>query len=198
LAGLQPNLRAAIFVVLHLSPDFPSQLPTILSQPHGLLAVHPKNGDRIGHGVIYVAPPDRHLILCDRYMEVTAGPRENLHRPAIDPLFRSAARHYGSRVIGIIFSGLLDDGAVGLLAVKMRGGVAIVQNPDQAQWSDMPQRALECAHPTYVVDTPDIALSSLHCWMKIRSKLIQGKAGLCRRLLMTKRQNSLSPQRARR
>jgi two-component system chemotaxis response regulator CheB len=94
-------------------------------------------------GQIYLAPPDRHLLLSDRHMMLGRGPRENLVRPAIDPLFRSAAMHHGSRVIGVVLSGFLSDGAAGLNAIKRCGGIALVQDPSDAIVDEMPRRALE-------------------------------------------------------
>ncbi len=143
LVGSLPiDLPAAVFLVLHIPAQSPSLLPEILSRSGPLRALHPTNGEVIQHGLIYVAPPDHHLLLEDGFVRVVRGPRENRHRPAIDPLFRSAARAYGSRVVGVILTGSLDDGTAGLLAIKRRGGVAIVQDPDDALYSSMPRSAL--------------------------------------------------------
>jgi two-component system chemotaxis response regulator CheB len=108
-------------------------------------------------GYIYVARPDRHLTIEDGKVRVLRGPRENRHRPAIDPLFRTAARVFGSRVVGIVLSGLQDDGSAGLYAINQRGGVAIVQDPDDAIVKDMPNRALEYAEPQYILPAREIA-----------------------------------------
>lgn len=148
--GLPPRLPATIFVVVHVPADFPSILPQILTRMGPLPAEHPIDNEAIRLGHIYVAPPDHHLTIEDGRVRVQRGPRENRHRPAIDPLFRSAAREYGSRVIGIVLSGLRDDGSAGLYAVKHRGGVAIVQNPDDSIWREMPQRAIDYVHPQFV------------------------------------------------
>jgi len=149
-APLPRNFPAAIFVVLHLSPESTSVLPLILSRAGHLPALHPRNGEPIRAGRIYVAPPDNHLLLEDGRVRVAHGPRENRHRPAIDPLFRSAARWYGPRVIGVVLTGSLDDGAAGLLSIKKRRGVAVVQDPSDALFPDMPRSALEHVDVDYV------------------------------------------------
>lgn len=141
--GLPADLPAAVFVVLHVPPTARSALPTILDRAGPLLAAHAQDGESIEHGRIYVAPPDRHLLIKDGQVRVVPGPRENGHRPAADPLFRTAARTYGPRVVGVVLSGALDDGTAGLQAVKMRGGLAVVQSPDDALFSSMPSSALE-------------------------------------------------------
>jgi two-component system chemotaxis response regulator CheB len=149
-AGLPQHLHAAIFVVLHLAPQSTSVLPYILSRASSLPAAHPKDGERIQMGRIYVAPPDQHLLIEDGKVRVIRGPKENRHRPAVDPLFRSAARWYGPRVIGVVLTGSLDDGAAGLLAIKKRGGIAIVQDPAEAFCGDMPRSAMEIMPVDYV------------------------------------------------
>lgn len=141
--GLPANLPAAIFVVLHISPNGPSVLPNILNRRSALNALHPKDGEPIEYGRIYVAPPDRHLLVKRGHIQVAHGPKENRHRPAIDPLFRTAARAYGARVVGIVVSGALDDGTAGLMAIKNKGGVAIAQDPQEALYDSMPRSAIE-------------------------------------------------------
>jgi two-component system chemotaxis response regulator CheB len=141
---LPADLPAALFVVQHLSAEFISTLPEILARAGPLPARHPNDGDHVKPGTIYVAPPDCHLLLRQPHtIELSRGARENLHRPAIDPLFRTAARLYGRRTIGVLLTGTKDDGTAGLLAVKLRGGVAIVQDPNDAAFAEMPQNALE-------------------------------------------------------
>jgi two-component system chemotaxis response regulator CheB len=121
---LPTNLNAAIFVVLHISPHRSSNLPEILTKAGNLNAAHARDGEPIQHGRIYVAPPDRHLLLESGQVRVTEGAKENRFRPAIDPLFRSAAYAYGSSVIGVVPTGAQDDGTAGLWAIKDRGGAS--------------------------------------------------------------------------
>jgi two-component system chemotaxis response regulator CheB len=140
---LPRGLNAALFLVWHLAPGYRSVLPEVLSRSGPLPALHPRDGDPIEPGRIYVAPPDHHLLLERGYVRVTKGPKENRFRPAIDPLFRSAAYVYGARSIGVVLSGALDDGTAGLWTIKLRGGTAIVQDPADATHRSMPLSALE-------------------------------------------------------
>jgi two-component system chemotaxis response regulator CheB len=142
-AGLPATLPAALLVVVHTSPQSPQVLAHILAQAGPLPAAYATEGRVIEPGHIYVAPPDYHLLVEQGQLRVTRGPKENRFRPAIDPLFRSAAYSYGPRVIGIILSGMLDDGTVGLWAIKNRGGVTLVQEPSEALYAAMPQSALQ-------------------------------------------------------
>jgi two-component system chemotaxis response regulator CheB len=141
--GLPEQLPAAIFVVLHVRPDAPSLLPAILNRVGVLPAAHAVDGEPIRTGRIYVAPPGMQMYLQRNRVTVERGPRENMHRPAIDPLFRTAAHHHGSRVIGVIASGALDDGTAGLQAIKDAGGIAVVQDPADAACASMPAHAME-------------------------------------------------------
>ncbi|MGH2510533.1 MAG: chemotaxis protein CheB [Ktedonobacteraceae bacterium] len=140
---IPPDLPAAVFVVLHVPAETPSLLPDILSRAGPLPVSHPTNGAPIEYGHIYVAPPDYHLLIEREYMQLVRGPKENRHRPAIDPLFRSAAGAYGQRVVGVILTGALNDGTAGLLAIKRSGGVAVIQDPAEALYASMPQSALQ-------------------------------------------------------
>lgn len=148
--GLPRDFPAAVLVVMHVAPEGTSVLPDILKRAGELPARHAREGDTMRPGQIYVAPPDNHLVVEDGRLRVAHGPKENRHRPAIDPLFRSAARWYGPRVIGIVLTGSLDDGTAGLLSIKKRGGVAIVQDPEDALCGEMPRSALEVVKVDYV------------------------------------------------
>jgi two-component system, chemotaxis family, protein-glutamate methylesterase/glutaminase len=141
--SLPADLPAAVFVVLHVPPTGSSALPDILSRQGPLPATHVKDGEPVESGRIYVAPPDHHVLLRAGHVHLARGPRENGHRPAVDPLFRSAARHYATRVIGVVLSGALDDGTAGLAAIKARGGLAVVQEPTDAMYPGMPASAIE-------------------------------------------------------
>lgn len=141
IAALPPDLPAAVFLVLH-SSTAPSMLPRILARAGRLPVVHAADGAPIRAGTIYVAPPGHHLLVSRGHMHVVEGPKENGFRPAIDPLFRSASRAYGRRALGVVLSGMLDDGTAGLLAIKAHGGVAMVQDPDEAIAPSMPRSAL--------------------------------------------------------
>ena len=137
------DLPAAVFVVLHIPAHGLGLLSTVAGAA-ARLPVHPaEDGMAIEQGHIYIAVPDRHLLLADGHIHLGRGPRENMTRPAIDPLFRSAAITYGGRAIGVILSGLLSDGAAGLTAIKRCGGTALVQDPADAAADEMPRRALE-------------------------------------------------------
>ena len=140
---LPEELNAAIFIVWHLSPYSNSMLPEILNRAGKLKAKHPNDGEPIELGKIYIAPPDHHLLLESGRIRLTKGPKENRFRPAIDPLFRSAAYAYGSRVVGVVLTGALDDGTAGLWAIKDRGGIAVVQDPAEAEQPSMPASALK-------------------------------------------------------
>jgi two-component system, chemotaxis family, protein-glutamate methylesterase/glutaminase len=154
--SLPADLPAAVFVVLHVPSTGSSALPDILSRHGPLPAAHVKDGEPIENGRIYVAPPDHHVLLRTGHVHLSRGPRENGHRPAVDPLFRSAAHQYASRVIGVVLSGALDDGTAGLTAVKSRGGLAVVQEPGDALYPGMPDSALEHVRVDHVVPTADM------------------------------------------
>jgi two-component system chemotaxis response regulator CheB len=156
-AGLLQNLPASLFVVIHIPSESKSVLPQILSRSGPLRAAHAKDDEPIERGRIYVAPPDQHLLLRQGRIRLVRGPRENNHRPAIDPLFRSAARAYGNRAVGIVLSGARDDGAAGLIAIKKVGGIAIVQDPDEAIFPDMPRSALKAVTPDFCLPVKEIA-----------------------------------------
>lgn len=156
-AALPTTLDAAIFIVWHMSPDVMGLLPQVLNRQATLVATTALDKELISTNRIYVAPPDKHLLLEKGVVRVTRGPKENRFRPAVDPLFRSAAYSYGSRVIGIILSGALDDGTAGLWTVKSRGGLAIVQEPAEAAVSSMPESALAAVEVDYRVPLAEMA-----------------------------------------
>jgi two-component system, chemotaxis family, protein-glutamate methylesterase/glutaminase len=142
-AGLPPDLPAAIVVVLHIARDAPSALSRILDRAGALPAVEAEHGAALRNGTVYVAPADRHVLVEDGRLLLSAGPTENGHRPAIDPLFRSAALAYGGRSVGVVLSGTRDDGAAGLAAIVARRGTAFVQDLSEALYPAMPFHALE-------------------------------------------------------
>jgi two-component system chemotaxis response regulator CheB len=142
-AGLPADLAAKLLIVLHIPRYAHSSLPKILSRAGPLPATHAVDGEPPCDGHIYVAPPDRHLLVLDGRLRLSRGPSENGHRPAVDPLFRSAARAYRERVIGVVLSGARDDGASGLASVVSHGGIAVVQEPGDALHSAMPLACLD-------------------------------------------------------
>lgn len=144
-------IDAAVLVVLHLPPAARTVLPDILARNANTPAVLAQDGQPLERGRILVAPPDRHLLAGRRTVRLSAGPRENRSRPAVDPLFRSAAASHGRRAIAIVLSGMLADGAAGLVAVRRAGGVAVVQEPEDAAFPSMPASALALAGADEVV-----------------------------------------------
>lgn len=154
---LPSTLKASIFIVIHTAARNPTLLQELL-QPHTTLPViTPEHGQMIHQGHIYIAPPRFHMTIKKERIYLSRGPRINHCQPAIDPLFRSSALHYGMRVIGIILTGMLDDGTVGLSFIKNRGGISIVQNPQDAQYPEMPSSALSNVPVDYCVALSEIA-----------------------------------------
>lgn len=142
LAQLPTEMAAAVFVVLHTPPEGGSGYVAALANASALPVRLARDEDTIYHGNVYVARPDHHLLLMSEHVRVARGPRENRSRPAIDPIFRSAALNYGARVIGVLMTGLLDDGVAGLGDIARAGGVTIVQDPNDAEADSMPREAL--------------------------------------------------------
>lgn len=149
--GLAPDLQASVFVTLHTERYGPSILPDILSKESLLPASHGVHGEVIEQGRIYIAPPNHHMLVHNDRIILNKGANANRQRPAIDPLFRSAAKAYGTRVVGVVPTGCLDDGTAGLMAVKRCGGIAIVQNPDEASYPEMPRNVLKYVEVDHVV-----------------------------------------------
>lgn len=158
-AGLPADFRGSVFVVLHVPPHLPSGLASILARAGPLQAAPARDDEPIKPGRIYVAQPNYHLVVRPGRTKLEFGPRENSARPSVDVLFRSAARAYGRRVVGIVLTGTLSDGALGLAVVKLRGGITVVQDPDEAAFAGMPQNALNKArvdHCLRVADMPPL------------------------------------------
>src|SRR5262245_54507151 len=155
-AGLPPDLPAAILFVIHTRGDFRSVLPEIIERAGRLPVTFAEDGQPFQHGRIYVAPPDRHLLVDENVLHLSVGARENNTRPAIDPLFRSAAVCCGSRTIGVVLTGYLDDGSSGLRAIKRCGGITVVQDPGDAAYPDMPRSALAKVTVDHVVSLADM------------------------------------------
>ncbi|HEV7280777.1 MAG TPA: chemotaxis protein CheB [Pirellulaceae bacterium] len=145
-AGLPADFPGAMLVVVHSALTSDDCFPRLLSDAGPLPAAHANDGEPVLPGRIYCARPDRHLVVREGLLRLTKGPKENRFRPAVDPLFRSAARAFGSRVVGAVLSGRLDDGSRGMAMIKSRGGIAIVQSPEEASSPEMPESVLRtCA-----------------------------------------------------
>ena len=156
LRGLPADLPAAVLIVVHQAQSQPGKLPEVLGGP--LPAAHARDGEPIELGRVYVAPPDHHLMVEPAgRLRLSRGPKQNRFRPAVDPLFRTAARVYGPQVIGVIVSGLLDDGTFGLMQVKRFGGIAVCQDPADADAADMPASAVRNARPDFVLKASEMA-----------------------------------------
>ncbi|HJQ00710.1 MAG TPA: chemotaxis protein CheB [Jatrophihabitans sp.] len=155
-SGLPEDLPAAVLVVLHMPAYGGSVLPAILQRSGPLPARHPAHRQALEESVVWVAPPDHHLVLVDHEIALTRGPRENGLRPAADVLFRSAARALGARVIGVVLSGVLDDGTAGLSAIAARGGTTVVQSPEDALYPGMPTSAIEHVAVEHIVPIADM------------------------------------------
>ncbi|SAL03719.1 chemotaxis protein CheB [Caballeronia fortuita] len=155
LAALPADLQATVFVVMHIGTQT-SILPEIFQGDCALPIRHAEDGQPFDTSAIYIAPPDRHLLIENGKTFLSSGAKENFSRPAADPLFRSAAVNYGSRVIGIVLSGELDDGAAGLYAVRACGGIALVQNPAECRAASMPQNAIDAVRDALIAPAAEI------------------------------------------
>jgi two-component system chemotaxis response regulator CheB len=156
LSKFPKTIPAAICVVVHTSPEGPGMLATVLNRSTALTVVSPEEEMVIRDGCVYVAPPDYHLIVDGRHACLSHGPREHRFRPAVDPLFRSAAQHYGKRAIGVVLSGHMADGTHGLMLIKKAGGCAIVQDPDEAEVPTMPLTAMRRGQVDYVLPVEEM------------------------------------------
>lgn len=156
LSSLKRDIEAAFFVSLHISPHNESLMPHLISRRSQLRVEHARHGAPIRPGWVYVAPPDYHLMLGPDVIRLSHGPKENRHRPAIDPMFRTAARVYGDRVAGVLLTGNLDDGVAGLREIQQHGGLAVVQDPAEAPYPEMPRNAIETLGPDHVLKLEDI------------------------------------------
>ena len=155
--SLPPDFPYPVLVVLHVSPSGTSVLPAILARACTLPVAAPVDGERLRGGHVYVAPPDTHLVVEDGHLRLSQAPRENGHRPAIDPSMRTAAAAYDGGTIGIVLSGTRDDGTAGLMAIKARGGPAIVQDPAEALYPAMPLSAIAHVTADAVLPVADMA-----------------------------------------
>jgi two-component system chemotaxis response regulator CheB len=160
---LPPDFPATVAIVLHRSPYYETQLPLVLGR-HALLSVlEPADRDPVLSGAVYVAPRDQHMIFEDGLVRLSRGAREHHTRPAIDPLFRSAAERYGPRVVGVLLSGKGSDGVSGLIAIKKVGGVSLVQHPGEARFQKMPCTAIaeDDVDAMLTIDELAVALAAL-------------------------------------
>jgi two-component system, chemotaxis family, protein-glutamate methylesterase/glutaminase len=144
-AALPPDLPGSVLVTMHIPQRVRSELPWLLSRSSPLPATHARTGELLEPGRIYVAPPGCHLLMPKGVIELSNGPRVNRTRPAVDVMFASAARWFGDRVVAVVLSGLLDDGAVGAALVAQAGGLVVAQEPKEAAYSSMPRAALAAA-----------------------------------------------------
>lgn len=154
---LPPDFSTPVFIVWHMSPNIRGILPNVLNDLNTIYAAHAYDKEPIKPNRIYVAPPDHHLLVEEGRVRITRGPKENRFRPAVDPLFRSAAYAYGNRVIGVVLTGALDDGTAGLWRIKHNGGIAIVQDPTDAEVSSMPENAMREVKVDFSVPLAEMA-----------------------------------------
>jgi two-component system chemotaxis response regulator CheB len=155
-AGLPADFSGSVFVVSHIGP-FRSHLPELLSRAGKLPARHSEEGEAILPGIVYVAPPDRHMLVYGNEIRLSRGPRQHFTRPAINPLVRSVAQSFGKRAIGVVLSGTGSDGATGLRDIQQAGGLTIVQHPGAALYPDMPRNAVRAVRPDHLVGIDELA-----------------------------------------
>jgi two-component system chemotaxis response regulator CheB len=172
-AGLPADLAASVFVVLHVPSWRRSDLPDVLSRAGPLQALHPEHNQPVEPGRIYVAPPDYHLLAENSHARLWRGPKENMHRPSINALFRAAAVSHGRRVTGVILSGTLEDGIAGLWWIKRHGGVAVVQEPSDATFPEMPNGALAHVEVDHVVKASEMGplLAKIAAGAQVQSQI---------------------------
>jgi len=168
LPALPADLPASIFITVHIGA-WPSILPEILQKTCALPVKHAVDGEVIEASSVYVAPSDQHMLLADRKIRLSRGPKENFVRPAIDPLFRSAAVEYGSAVIGVVLTGELDDGAAGLRAIYACGGVTLVQSPDTCDAASMPNAAIRATQVDRIVSLNEMGDAITSAVLQLRS-----------------------------
>jgi two-component system, chemotaxis family, protein-glutamate methylesterase/glutaminase len=202
LQQLPADLAAAVFIVQHIAPTKTPYLASILARSSRIPVGWAEQGARVEHGRVLVAPPDVHLLIAEDHVQLTGGARENHSRPSIDKLFRSAAAGYGSRVIGVLLTGMLDDGVAGLRTIRRAGGTVIVQDPADAAFPDLPSHALTALTPdrTLPLDAIGAAIASLvgeHVQMALAPPDLAIEAAMDRRGSASPDQmNQLGPQTA--
>jgi two-component system chemotaxis response regulator CheB len=157
LEALPADFPAAAVIVLHRSPFYETQLPAVLGRHASIKVTEPADGEPLRSGTAYVAPRDQHVLVEDGRLRLTRGPKEHRTRPAIDPLFRSAAAVYGARVVGVLLSGMGADGVSGLIAIKKAGGISLVQKPEDARFPVMPLNAIARDDVDAVLSIDEIA-----------------------------------------
>lgn len=185
LSRLPANFPAPILIVMHIGREI-SILPAVLAPSSALPVRHAENGSPLAPGVVLVAPADQHLLVEGEHVRLSRGPKENHARPAIDPLFRSAALEKRHCVVGVLLTGMLDDGTIGLQAIKRYGGIAIVQDPDEAEAPSMPRSALTYVDVDYCLPLDGIA-DALVALAQQRRDPAAGTAADCRTIVMENR-----------
>ena len=150
-ACLPATLRAVVAAVIHRSTIYNTNLAKVLGRNTTMPLREPEHEEVMRAGTIYLAPRDHHMVLTDKHIELNRGPKEHFTRPAVDPLFTSAAKHYGRRVVGMLLTGGGDDGVAGLISIKHGQGIAVVQDPCEAKIPLMPMNALRYDHVDLVL-----------------------------------------------